>query len=47
MFVHTARLQFGANVVIQMCLLPLVIYDSANPLEGMQLELSPSRNEPN
>ena len=27
--------------------LPLVIYNSANRWEGMQVELSPMRNEPN
>ena len=45
--VHTARFYFGANVVIHLCLLPLVMYTSANHSEGVQLELSPIRNEPN
>ena len=38
--VHTARFQFGASVVIQVLVLPLVVSNSATDWERMQLEMS-------
>ena len=45
--VHMARFEFGSNVGHPGVVLSLVVSDSANYQEGMQLDLSPIRNEPN